>query len=97
MREAVHKLRVSTSVKTWIGDVAIQAWTEGAITAVQEYGDEMQNFDKEFDHLWEIDMRAVNAWRAAHPGNDRVLPDLTQMLDWLLSHVDTPTERTPND
>lgn len=70
LRMAVDSLPIPLSVKTWFGDVAVQAWTEGAITAVQEYGDEMKEVDAAFDKLWDRDMKAVSAWRAAHPGND---------------------------
>jgi len=42
MRIAVEKLAIPQSLKLWIGDVASQAWTEGAITAVWEYGDQMR-------------------------------------------------------
>lgn len=84
LRRAADTLPVPVSVKTWIGDVAAQAWTEGAITAVQEYGDEMRAVDAEFDRFWKQNMIAVNAWRAAHPGNDLVMPDMGVMLEWLL-------------
>lgn len=47
LRLSADKLPVPLSVKTWIGDVAVQAWTEGAITAVQEYGDELRNTSME--------------------------------------------------
>lgn len=87
----MEKLQVLQSVKLWFGDVAAQAWTEGAITAVQEYGDEMREADLEFDRLWGKNMRTVSAWRAAHPGNDLVQPDMTVVLEWLLTHVETNT------
>lgn len=90
LRLAANKLPVPTSVKEWIGDVASQAWTEGAITAVQEYGDEMRAHDAEFDRLWMQNMTAVNAWRAAHPGNDLVSPDMRVMLEWLLYEAGIP-------
>jgi hypothetical protein len=88
LRMAVDKFPIPLSAKTWFGDLAVQAWTEGAITAVQEYGDEMRESDAAFDNLWDRNMKAVSAWRDAHPGNDLVLPDMTVMLDWLLTHVE---------
>lgn len=42
LRVALQSLPVPQSVKLWVADVAVQAWTEGAITAVQEYGDELR-------------------------------------------------------
>lgn len=87
LRLALDELPVSQSAKLWFGDVAVQSWTEGAITAVQEYGDEMRAADAEFDALWNTNMIAVNAWRAAHPGNDLVLPDMGDMFNWLLSEA----------
>ena len=99
LRLAVDKFPLPLSAKTWFGDVAVQAWTEGAITAVQEYGDEMREVDAVFDKLWDRNMEAVAAWRAAHPGNDLVLPDMAVMLEWLLTHVgnSTPHSEEPTD
>ena len=87
LRIALEKLDIPQSLKLWVGDVASQAWTEGAITAVQEYGDEMRAADADFDLLWGRQLRAINAWRAAHPGNDLVLPDMGIMFDWLLDEA----------
>lgn len=42
LRLALYKIPVPQSVRLWVEDLAVQAWTEGAITAVQEYGDEMR-------------------------------------------------------
>ena len=85
----MEKIQISDSLKLWFGEVAVQAWTEGAITAVQEYGDEMREADRQIDVLWKRNMRAVNAWRAAHPGNEMALPDMGEMLEWLLSYVES--------
>lgn len=84
LRDAMEKLPISPGLKLWLGDVVVQAWTEGAITSVQEYGEEMRQIDAEFDDVWRKNMVAVKEWRAAHPGNDHVLPDMGVMLTWLL-------------
>lgn len=83
LRQAVDSLPISQKVKLLIGDITVQAWTEGVITAVEEYGEEVRALDAEFDELWRMNMIAVRAWRAAHPGNDLVMPDMGEMLLWL--------------
>lgn len=32
--------------------------------------------------------QATKLWRKAHPGNDLVLPDLGELLDWLMARYD---------
>lgn len=87
LRLALDKIDIPTSLRLWIGDVAVQAWTEGAITAVQEYGDELRDMEAAFDDVLSADMSAVIAWRAAHPGNNNVLPDMAKLLEWLVSEA----------
>lgn len=36
------------------------------------------------DAVIEADERAVDLWRAAHPGNELVIPDRGQLVGWLL-------------
>lgn len=40
-----------------------------------------------FDVMWAADQRAIKLWQAAHPGNDLVWPDRTDMVVWLLDEL----------
>lgn len=37
--------------------------------------------------VYEADMRAIKLWQEAHPGNDLVWPDRTQLVSWLLEQM----------
>lgn len=41
-----------------------------------------------FDLRWKADMRAIEMWQEAHPGNDLVWPDHGDMVTWLLERLD---------
>lgn len=45
----------------------------------------------EFDHTFALrrdaDMRAIDRWRKAHPGNDLALPDHADLVVWLLEEL----------
>lgn len=49
--------------------------------------DEIEELQRTFDLRWEADMRAIKRWRAAHPGNDLVMPDHADMVVWLLEQL----------
>jgi hypothetical protein len=49
---------------------------------------ERDEFQQVFDMQWKADMRAVEMWREAHPGNDLVLPDSAKLSVWLLDRVE---------
>jgi hypothetical protein len=48
---------------------------------------EVADWRQRFDRFWEAQMRGVEAWRAAHPGNELVLPDMAQMTEWLVGEI----------
>jgi hypothetical protein len=37
---------------------------------------------------WKADMRAIDRWQAAHPGNDLVWPDHADLVVWLLEQLE---------
>lgn len=37
-----------------------------------------------FDLRWKADQRAIKRWQVAHPGNDLVWPDHTDLVLWLM-------------
>lgn len=54
----------------------------------REFKETADSLQQTFDLQWEADMRAVARWRAAHPGNELVLPDRANMVVWLLEEHD---------
>ena len=48
---------------------------------------EVAEYEATFDAAWEADMRGVQMWREAHPGNDMVLPDRKRFTAWILAEV----------
>lgn len=36
-----------------------------------------------FERIWDADMRGIEAWRKANPGNELVMPDRAKMMEWL--------------
>ncbi len=41
-----------------------------------------------FDRHYEIEMTAIKRWQKAHPGNDLVWPDKTEMVQWMMDQID---------
>ncbi|MBO9624121.1 MAG: hypothetical protein J7500_15545 [Sphingomonas sp.] len=67
------------------GEIARLSGEEGlAIYKAAERAAELQ---RTFDLQWDADMRAVQRWRAANPGNDLVLPDRGKLTEWLLERA----------
>jgi len=48
---------------------------------------EVAEYEAMFDAAWEADMRGVQMWREAHPGNDMVLPDRANFTAWILAEI----------
>lgn len=40
------------------------------------------------DLRWNADMRAIERWRAAHPGKELVWPDHADLCVWLMGELD---------
>jgi hypothetical protein len=50
-----------------------------------------------FDMRWEAQLRGVERWREANPGNDLVMPDHADLIVWLLEQLDaTPDAPWPD-
>ena len=45
-------------------------------------------YELTFDLQWKADMRAIQLWQDAHPGNERVWPDRANMVVWLMAELD---------
>lgn len=76
---ALHKAKAAQAQ----GEIAHLSGEEGlAIYKAAERAAELQ---RTFDVQWAADMRAVERWRAANPGNDLVLPDRSKLVEWLLN------------
>jgi len=52
--------------------------------AYRQADDECNDLRRTFDLRWAADMRAIERWQAAHPGNDLMWPDHADMVVWLL-------------
>ena len=48
---------------------------------------EVAEYEATFDAAWDADMRGVQMWREAHPGNDMVLPDRANFTAWMLAEI----------
>ena len=59
---------------------------------VTEERDELQQL---FNLQWRADQRAIKRWQAAHPGNDLVWPDHTNMVVWLMEQHDAYAQGAP--
>lgn len=46
--------------------------------------DDLKDHEYGFDLRWKADMRAIKRWRAAHPGNELVMPDHADLCVFLL-------------
>jgi len=49
---------------------------------------EIDDMNSLFDLQWKRTQEATELWRAAHPGNDLVLPDLGVLITWLMERAD---------
>ena len=57
--------------------------------ALAEAQQELKDHEASFNLRWESDMRAIRRWQEAHPGNDNVWPDHTDLSVWLMGERDT--------
>lgn len=65
----------------------IGAAIDDAVNLLRRYDElERENADLRdtLDVVIAADERAVNLWRAAHPGKELVIPDRTELVGWLL-------------
>jgi hypothetical protein len=54
---------------------------------------EVGELQEVFDFQWRANMRAVEMWRAANPGNDLVLPDSAKLTVWMLERNEALTAK----
>ena len=58
------------------------------IASSPEMKAELEDMQMTLDLRWKADMRAINRWRAANPGNDLTLPDHADLVVWLLEQLE---------
>ena len=70
------------------------------VEAIKELRAENADLRDTLDAVIAADGRAVDLWRAAHPGNELVIPDRAKLVGWLLDQnaelrkeLDWKTER----
>jgi hypothetical protein len=73
--------------KVTVGDARDAALRIEALTA------EVGELQEVFDSQWRANMRAVEMWRAANPGNDLVLPDSARLTVWMLERIEALTAK----
>jgi hypothetical protein len=61
--------------------------TQEALDEITRLTAEVAEYEATFDAAWEADMRGVQMWREAHPGNDMVLPDRANFTAWMLAEI----------
>lgn len=59
-----------------------------AADALLQSGEDIAELEQTFELRWAADMRAIERWQAAHPGNDLRWPDHADLVVWLLSERD---------
>lgn len=55
-----------------------------AIREIEELRDLKLEYEVLFNQRWSASMRAIKLWQKAHPGNERVWPDATDLCSWLI-------------
>lgn len=50
-------------------------------------GPELREYINLFELRWKADMRAIERWQKAHPGNENVWPDHTDLVTWLMEEI----------
>jgi hypothetical protein len=72
-----------------VAELRAQRAAVAALTAERDaLVSDAADFQASFDLWWAAEMRGVAAWRAAHPGNDLVMPDTARFTVWLLEERD---------
>lgn len=55
---------------------------------LEEQAEEACELQDVFDLRCTTDKRAIELWQAAHPGNENVWPDRTDLVLWLLEQIE---------
>ncbi len=60
---------------------------DAAARRIRELERENADLRDTLDAVIAADERAVELWRAAHPGNELVIPDRAKLVGWLLEQL----------
>ena len=60
---------------------------DAAARRIRELERENADLHDTIDAVIAADERAVELWRAAHPGNELVIPDRARLVEWLLEQL----------
>jgi hypothetical protein len=71
-----------------VAELGLQESSTAPAEAVRELKVECDQLRFTFDLRWKADMRAIKRWRAAHPGNELVMPDHADLVVWLMEQHD---------
>jgi hypothetical protein len=50
--------------------------------------EDLAEHEATFALRWNADQRAIKRWQEAHPGNDKVWPDHTDLVAWLMEQLE---------
>lgn len=90
--ELMHQLEDIVTINANCTE-AMAAWIVEAFRRLEQ----LEESDKAFDLRWNSDMRAIKRWQEAHPGNDSVWPDHTDLSVWLLKRLEQCEAALPMD
>ena len=65
------------------------------VEAIKELRSENADLRDTLDAVIAADGRAVDLWRAAHPGKALVIPDRAKLVGWLLEQLAARKEAQP--
>lgn len=99
-----HTLECTASEREGFGETDLAIALRGTATTLREMVDRVDRAEEEaaelskiFELQWKADQRAIDAWRAAHPGSALVLPDRGRLVLWLLEKAEQDRPQTPGD
>jgi hypothetical protein len=59
------------------------------VARIREQESQLGEYDRLFEVQWRRMMEAITLWRRANPGNELVMPDLGDLLTWMMNRMRT--------
>jgi hypothetical protein len=57
---------------------------DGPQSELERLRDEVTDWEKSFDMYWKAQQRGITKWRLKNPGNELVLPDTGDLMEFVL-------------
>ena len=61
---------------------------DGPQSELERLRDEIKGWESSFNMYWNAQQRGIAKWRAANPGNNSILPDSGDLMEWVLGEWD---------